>query len=155
MKLRRAALPAFVLSWALQAYPVPQEPPPSSEVLSNANGANDAFSAVGQFRAALTCTGSLIDPSGLGLSEAKAWLLSAGHCISLEPYGVIRNQPSSAQVQFNFFLDTTARRITVRARSIGWSTMKGVDLALVELDATLGDLAAQGIRLLRLASSEP
>jgi hypothetical protein len=81
--------------------------------------------------------------------------LSAGHCISIEPYGVIRNQPSTAQVQFNFFVDTTARRVTVRARVIGWSTMKGVDLALVELGATLGDLAAQGIRPLRLASSEP
>jgi hypothetical protein len=110
---------------------------------------------VGQFRAALTCTGSLIDPSGVGAPDAKAWFLSAGHCISLEPYGVIRNQPSTAQVQFNFFVDTAARRVTVRARATGWSTMKGVDLALVELSATLGDLAAQGIRPLRLASSEP
>jgi hypothetical protein len=140
---------------ALQAYPLPQEPPPSSEILLNANGANDPFSAVGQFRAALTCTRSLIDPSGLGAPDAKAWFLSAGHCISLEPYGVIRNQPSTAQVQFNFFVDTAARRVTVRARATGWSTMKGVDLALVELSATLGDLAAQGIRPLRLASSEP
>ena len=110
MKLRRAVILALVLSGAFQAYALPQEPPPSSELLRNANGANDAFSAVGQFRAALTCTGSLIDPSGLGAPDAKAWLLSAGHCISLEPYGVIRNQPSTAQVQFNFFVDTTARR---------------------------------------------
>ena len=33
--------------------------------------------------------------------------------------------------------------------------MKGTDLALVELDATLGDLAAQGIRPLLLATSAP
>ena len=106
MKLRRAVIPALALSGALQAYPLPQEPPPSSEILLNANGANDAFSAVGQFRAALTCTGSLIDPSGLGAPDAKAWLLSAGHCISLEPYGVIRNQPLAARGQFNFFINT-------------------------------------------------
>ena len=155
MKLLRAVIPALVLFRAVQAHPVPKEPPPSSEILLNPNGANDIFAGVGQFRAALTCTGSLIDPSGLGAPDTKAWLLSAGHCISLEPYGVIRNQPLTAQVQFNFFVDTTARRVTVRARATGWSTMKGVDLALVELSATLGDLAAQGIRPLRLASSEP
>ena len=131
------------------------EPPPSSELLLNATGANDAFSAVGQFRAALTCTGSLINPSGSGSPYARAWLLTAGHCISLEPYGVIRNQPSTAQVQFNFFVDTTEHRVSVRARATGWSTMKGIDLALVELSATLGDLATQGIRPLRLAPSEP
>ena len=107
IKLHRAIIPALVLSRALQAYPVPRQLPPSSEILLNANGANDAFSAVGRFRAALTCTGSLIDPSGLGAPDAKAWLLSAGHCISFEPYGVIRNQPSTAQVQFNFFIDPT------------------------------------------------
>ena len=129
--------------------------PPSSELLLNNNGENDAFSAVGQFRGLLTCTGSLIDPSGSSGSDARAWLLTAGHCISLEPYGVIQNQPLTAQVQFKFFVDTSDRRVTVRSRTTGWSTMKGTDLALVELDTTLGDLAAQGIRPLRLASSSP
>src|SRR5690349_10609478 len=78
------------------------EPPASSELLLNAGGANDAFNGVGQFRATLSCTGSLIDPSGSGSPNAKAWLLTAGHCISLEPYGVILNQPSSASAIFNF-----------------------------------------------------
>jgi len=148
-------LQAWILVWAVQAYPLPKEPPPSSEILQNANSANDAFAGVGQFKAGLTCTGSLIDPSGLGAADAKAWLLTAGHCISLEPYGVIRNQPLTAQVQFHFFIDTAPRRVTVKARATGWSTMKGVDLALVELASTLGDLAAQGLRPLRLASADP
>jgi hypothetical protein len=83
-------------------------------------------------------------------------LLTAGHCISLEPYGVIRNQPLTARVTFNYFVDTSLdRRVTPRTRATGWSTMKGTDLALVELDATLGDLAAQGIRPLLLATSAP
>src|SRR5262252_4494818 len=104
MKLFRLALPVLLLFRGAQ---VPgQEPPPSSELLRNATGANSAFAAVGRFRGSLTCTGSLIDPSGLGASDAKAWLLTAGHCISLEPYGVIRNQPLTAQVQFNYFVDT-------------------------------------------------
>jgi len=81
-------------------------------------------------------------------------LLTAGHCISLEPYGIIRNQPSAVRVVFNFFFDTPSdRRVTIRTRATGWATMKGTDLALVELDATLGDLAAHGIRPLLLATS--
>src|SRR5262249_38717755 len=112
------------------------------------------FAAVGQFRGALTCTGALIDPAGLGASSARAWLLTAGHCISLEPFGVIRNQPLTARVQFRFFIDTPPdRRVTRQTRAVGWSTMKGADLALVELDATIGDLGGQGIRPLRLATS--
>jgi uncharacterized protein (TIGR03437 family) len=133
-----------------------QEPPGSSELLSNANGTNDAFAGVGRFRSSLTCTAALIDPSGSGASDAKAWLLTAGHCISLEPYGVIRDQPLTAQVVFRFFADTPpADRVTVRTRATGWATMKGIDLALVELDATLGDLMSQGIRPFLLASSAP
>jgi uncharacterized protein (TIGR03437 family) len=155
MKLLRFTVPILVLLQETHPQVWAQEPPPSSELLRNASGANDAFAAVGQFRGSSTCTGSLIDPSGAGAPVAKAWLLTAGHCISLEPYGVIRNQPSTAQVQFRYFIDTPDRRVTVRSRATAWSTMKSTDLALVELDATLGDLRAQGIRPLRLASAAP
>jgi uncharacterized protein (TIGR03437 family) len=132
-----------------------EKPPASSELLLNANGANDAYAGVGRFRAALTCTGSLIDPADTGASDSRAWLLTAGHCISFEPYGVIRNQPSTARVEFHSFLDTPERRVTVRARAVGWSTMKGVDLALVELDATLGELRGWGVRPVQLAARAP
>jgi len=132
-----------------------QQPPASSETIRNANGANSAFGAVGRLQATLTCTGALIDPSGAGASSAQAWLLTAGHCISLDPYGVIRNQPSTARVQFNYFVDTPGSVVTIQARRTGWSTMKGVDLGLIELDATIGDFVAKGIRPLRLAAAPP
>ena len=118
-------------------------------------GANDNFAAVARLRAAYTCTGTLIDPAGRGSPDAKAWLLTAGHCISLDPYGVIRNLPLTAQVQFNYFIDTPDRLVTVRSRAVGWSTMKGVDIALIELEPNLGDLQALGIRPLRLAATVP
>jgi uncharacterized protein (TIGR03437 family) len=156
MQLFRIAILALVILQAALLRAAVQEPPGSSELLPSADGSNDGFAGVGQFRGTLTCTGSLIDPSGLGATDSKAWLLTAGHCISLEPYGVIRNQPLTAQVTFKFFVDTPpANRVPVRTRATGWATMKGIDLALVELDATLGDLASQGIRPLRLASSAP
>src|SRR5437588_7088770 len=103
MRLFRFAIALQLLFRGAHAQMPAQEPPPSSELLRNATGTNEAFAAVGRFQGALTCTGSLIDPSGTGASGANAWLLTAGHCISLEPYGVIRNQPSTATVQFNYF----------------------------------------------------
>jgi hypothetical protein len=58
-------------------------------------------------------------------------------------------------VQFNYFVDTPGSFVTIPARRTGWSTMKGVDLGLIELDATIGDLLAKGIRPLRLAATPP
>jgi len=153
MKLVRFAVSVAMACAAVSSQEHSPGPPPSSELLRNANSANDAFAAVGRFQGAMTCTGAVIDPSRSGASIARAWLLTAGHCISLEPYGVIRNQPSTAAVQLKFFIDTTPEsRVTVRARSVGCATMKGLDLALVELDTTLGDLSARGIRPLRLST---
>jgi uncharacterized protein (TIGR03437 family) len=146
---------AVVLVAIASAEAIAQQPPASSETLRNANGANAAFDAVGRLQATLTCTGSLIDPSGAGLSSAQAWLLTAGHCTSLEPYGVILSQPSTARVQFNYFVDTPSSVVTIQARRTGWSTMKGVDIGLIELDATIGDLVVKGIRPLRLATASP
>ena len=153
--LLRLAIAALALAATAGAGEHRNQPPPSSELLRNANGANDAFTGVAQFLANSRCTGSLVDPSGAGAPAGKAWLLTAGHCISLEPYGVIRNQPLALPAQFNYFVDTRNNTVTVRTRTVGWSTMKGVDLALVELEATLGDLAARGIRPLSLASTAP
>src|SRR5258705_6291718 len=124
MKPLQFAIPALIVALSAHAQ-APAQPPPSSELLRNATGQNDAFAGVGRLQAALTCTASLIDPSGSGAPDSRAWLLTAGHCISLEPYGVIRNQPLIAQVQFNYFFDTPDRRVTVRTRAAGWSTMKG------------------------------
>src|SRR5215471_2946354 len=150
---RRIVAAMFSLVSAVEM--LAQQPPASSETLRNANGANAVFGAIGRLQAALTCTGSLIDPSGAGAPSAQAWLMTAGHCISLDPYSVIRNQPSTARVQFNYFVDTQGSVVTIQARRTGWSTMKGVDLALIELDATIGDLGAKGIRPMRLAAAPP
>src|SRR5262249_11583135 len=129
MRLPRLAILALVLLEGARAQASTQPPPPSSELLLNSSSANDAFAAVRRFRRSLTCTGFLLDPSSSDASDAQAWLMTAGHCISLEPYGVIGNQPFRAQVQFNYFIDTPDRQVTIRTRAVGWSTMKGADLA--------------------------
>ena len=126
VNLRQLIVTALVLSRIAVSQVTARDPPASSEILLNAAGGNEAFAAVGYFQSLLTCTGSLIDPSAMGAADAKAWLLTAGHCISLEPHGVIRNQPLTARVVFKYFVDIPpAGRVTVRTRATGWATMKG------------------------------
>jgi hypothetical protein len=53
MKLLQVVVASLTLFRAAQAYPPLKEPPPpSSEILLNANGANDAFAGVGRFQGA-------------------------------------------------------------------------------------------------------
>src|SRR5689334_21875063 len=117
MKLPNVAMALALLFEAAHAQT--SAPAPSSELLRGSDSAADAFAAIGFFRGPLNCTGSLVDPSGAGAASAKAWLLTAGHCISLDAYGVIRDQPLSATVQFRFFVDTPpSNRVTVRTRAV-------------------------------------
>lgn len=125
--------------------------PPSSRLLLNASGENQAFAAIGRLRAAGSCTAFLIEPEPASPSS-PAYALTAGHCVSREPYSVIAGQAASYTLDFNYFADTRSSLVTVRAASVVWSTMKGTDLALLQLNATLGELQARGLRGLRLSA---
>lgn len=126
--------------------------PPSSRLLSNAGGQNQDFAAVGRLRASGSCTAFLIEPPSASPSS-PAYALTAGHCVSREPYGVIAGQTVNYTLEFNYFADTRPDFVTVRATSVVWSTMKGADLALLQLAATLGDLQARGLRGFRLSTN--
>ena len=58
-------------------------------------------------------------------------------------------------VIFNFFAETRDRQITVPVRRIAYSTMKGRDLAILELTTSASELAARGVLALELAANEP
>lgn len=123
--------------------------PPSSLLLSNASGQNQAFAAVGRLHANSSCTAFLIEPESSS-PGSPAYALTAGHCVSREPYAVIANQPAGYTIDFNYFADTRDAAVTVGATTVVWSTMKGTDLALLQLDATIGALQARGLRGFRL-----
>lgn len=54
---------------------------------------------------------------------------------------------------FNFFVDTQDSQITVPINSVPYSTMQGVDVAIVELAATIGELTAQGLQPLNITET--
>jgi len=128
--------------------------PPSSILLSNRDGSNMRLASVGRVRANFTCSGALIrQPSAT--PESPAYVLTSGHCISLDPFTVITDRPVNYTVEFNYFADTRDSVIPIRATRVIWSTMKGTDLALLELDATLGQLAARDLEPHPLSASPP
>lgn len=97
------------------------------------------------------CIATLIDtrpPSGESLGPA--YIVTAGHCLDLRNGVVVRNVPAEGTVAFNYFVDTPQERATFALKQRVWSSMQGIDLALIELDSSLQDVMARGIQPLRL-----
>lgn len=106
-------------------------------------GSADArrFSGVGKIS---NCTVFLINPPGAGASS-PAYVLTAGHCIDLGANDVIVDRADTTRsVQFGL-LKNAALQPPVRSRRVVYSTMKEFDLAVIELDTTLGALVSAGV----------
>lgn len=127
---------------------------PSSRLLENGAGQNAAYTGIGRLVLGSNCTAFLIRTPGSG----PAYALSAGHCYSLDSQSVFVDRalpPSTRPVQFNFFADTAGASVAVPIRRLAYSTMKGTDIAVLELAATQAELASRGVRALELESGEP
>jgi hypothetical protein len=61
----------------------------------------------------------------------------------------------SFNIDFNYFADTRNAFLRIRATRVAWATMKGIDLAVLELEGTLGDLAGKGLKPHPLAAASP
>jgi len=118
-----------------------------SVLLSNADGGN-AYPSIVRVQARATCTGVFIattDPDDPRGDDASAWVATNGHCVDFPATNVVvREQPGQGFVVFNFFIDTTTRQIQVPIRRMAYATMKGQDIALVELSARVGELRRAG-----------
>lgn len=97
------------------------------------------------------CIATLLDtrePSGQ--SSGPAYVVTAAHCLDPRNGVVAHDVPAEGSVAFNYFIDTSEQRVTFALKQRVWSSMQGTDLALLELDASLQDVMAQGIEPLRL-----
>lgn len=93
--------------------------------------------------------------------EAPAYLLTAGRCVQgdLHSYNyevrfnetVVVGGPAS----FDFLRESSEQRPTAAYVHAAYVTMKGSDIALIELNRTLGSLRADGIEPLALAGTAP
>ncbi len=116
-----------------------------SVLLKNDAGELDNLKGIGRFVGLTTCSASLIDlDRGLG---APAYILAAGRCVQprLANEVYLNGPVGDMHVIFNFFANSKGEQINIAAKNIAYSTMKGRDLAIVELDGTLGDLIEKGV----------
>lgn len=126
--------------------PVPQEDATLSQVLlKDADSTFDRYASIGKFSGPSSCTAVLLDASAPGTSDAYA--LTNGHCVGINGSNEFQlDAPADGMtVTFNWFIDTKApREITVKR--VAWATMRGTDLAVLELDASNDELRGFGLR---------
>ncbi|MBI6854357.1 trypsin-like peptidase domain-containing protein [Pseudomonas cichorii] len=127
-----------------------------SKVLLEADGQSVHWNGIGRIKSkkGSHCTATLIDTrSPDSPDDAPAYLLTNGHCISRRNGLIITDSEIKGTVQFNFFTDSLAYSYPLKR--VNWSSMQGVDLAIVELQPTLASLIADGIQPLRLTNQMP
>lgn len=137
-------------TWAKECFPCPVQS------LLNADGSRDHWNGIGRIksRGGSSCTATLIDTRSTDSPpDAPAYVVTSGHCISRQNGVIITDREVEGSIQFNFFTDSTARSYPLKR--INWSSMQGVDLAVVELKPTLKSLIDDGIQPLALASEMP
>ncbi|MEN8641540.1 trypsin-like peptidase domain-containing protein [Pseudomonas sichuanensis] len=130
--------------------------PPPPLTLTNAKGENQQWSGVGRLTlpANKQCIASLIDTSNdRQYLDGAAYAVTSGHCVEQRHGVIVQNQPIVASISFNYFVDTLDQRHTVPVKRVVWSSMQGIDLALLELDVTLGQAMAEGIVPLQIGLS--
>jgi hypothetical protein len=121
--------------------PQPDDPAAPRQPLLNADGSNAVFGGVGQLRGFPSdCTAFLLD---VGEPTDPAYAMTNGHCVGIfDSTTVVRDQPAEgASVTFGLFADTPNDRADVAVRTVRYGTMRGTDVAILELAATRRDLA--------------
>jgi hypothetical protein len=108
------------------------------------------FSAVAQMWSGLTCHGAFVVPSAVDLAaDGPAYVLTAGHCalgINGRPNEVVLDEwvpPDS--ITLGLFADPHVSAVRPGAVRAVFGTLKGADLALIELAQTRVQLRRMGV----------
>jgi hypothetical protein len=117
-------------------------------LLSNADG-QSPYTGIGRYLGRASCTAVFITPfrDGEDAGAAPAYALTNGHCPDFPGSNqVLLNQPPGrGQVTFNYFADTTRGQLVVPVTRSSYVSMKGQDIAVLELALRHDQLRARGI----------
>lgn len=100
------------------------------------------------------CTATVIAGSAVPDPTRRALILTAGHCAEeTDDNTVIVDRAAGPKWSFTpaYFIDTQPQHRAFGVARVLYATMKGVDLAVLELNATYGDLSAIGVHALSLS----
>lgn len=123
------------------------------EVVSSTN----ELYAIGQFEGPQTCTATFVEIPNSS-PEAPAIVITNGHCTNevFQDNEIQVNKAMNASIVFKKLNDIPeSQHIRVNTKSILYGTMKGTDLAIVELNISNKDLIAKGIKPLKIADAYP
>ncbi|RJX76282.1 serine protease [Pseudomonas sp. LS-2] len=129
--------------------------------LDNAGGIHAHWRAVGRLQmtdptSQSRCTAALIDSrdriSGL---SGPAYILTSGHCVSKHSLNFTNDLPVTGHIDFDYFLGNTQNTERYALKKVIRATMRGTDLALIELDSPLQALLEKGIEPLALSGQAP
>lgn len=112
------------------------------------------YTGVVQIVVGSSCSATIVDH---GVDDAPAYALTNGHCAGgWGSYPDFVAQDEEAWGTVNVGLVAGAEPgPQIEARSIVYSTMREVDVALVELTATLGEVKAMGVEPIAVAAENP
>lgn len=131
-----------------------------SVLLENKDGRFNLWNGIGRMesRGNRLCTAVLIDTRTDASADqpgSPAYVLSSGHCTFVQPDQMGADLEIEGQVEFNYFKDMPLQRKAYPLKKIHWSTLRGTDIALLELDAPLSRLLQDGITPMKLAQTTP
>ncbi|MFV0319528.1 MAG: trypsin-like serine peptidase [Microbacterium sp.] len=116
----------------------------------------EVYGGVARVDLASSCTASLVET---GVDTAPAYLLTNGHCIGLDTGPANRTVVDEEGFgQAHFFAVAGAAEadvLDVPVVRFEYGTMRGIDVAVVRLDATLGELRAAGAVPLSVGAAVP
>lgn len=122
--------------------------------LENADNQNAHWSGIGRMSAG--CIGTLIDTRDPWTdNNGPAYIITNGHCANAKNGTITHDQPITGTIAFNYFADTASKRQVVALKRLVWSSIQGVDLALLELDAPLRAVMETGIVPLKIDPPTP
>ncbi|MFI1970676.1 hypothetical protein BLA24_04925 [Streptomyces cinnamoneus] len=128
----------------------------------------DAASPVGErFRSSgrlvggggTTCTATLVHAPGKPDPRRKALILSNGHCVSdtMKTNEVTVDQPAGGDWTFTpaYFHDNASEHKTFPVEHVVYATMKDIDVSVLRISATYGELAKLNVTPRTLATAPP
>lgn len=113
--------------------------------------------AIGQLDGPMTCTATYIEVPNQTL-DSPAYIITNGHCTNFvfEDNAIYLDTPLDAKVVFKKIVGIPeGQQISFATNKIAYGTMKGTDLAIVELKHTNKELQNAGILPMKIATSIP
>lgn len=129
-----------------------------SVLLRNADGTSP-FTGIGRYLGRASCTAVFVKTfdDDVDPGRAPAYALTNGHCPDFPGANdvLLDRPPGRGQVTFNYFADSTRAQYVVPVARTSYATMKGQDVAVLELSIGYDALRRRGVEPWPISRARP